>query len=393
MVVFERGVIIDVEGLNGLSVVVLMISVEVKVDEVWVLGEAVWGLLLDFPFVVASLVGAAVDFVEGVVLEETVEGVWIVTRVGEFGLTVDVDIKLGVTVLVVMVDCECFDVVMNGVENLVVGFDTVDTVGLAELGDDDRGLLVEVSVMIGVTDDPWLVIGGWVDFSADVVIWTLEEEFDVLDVVDSVGRDVVITEFDTSDSLVAVGDNVKGVIGTLWEDAVCTDVAEDSEDFIGVDGSWLADGSWVVKGLVGVFLVGCSADVWVTWEVIEGEEEDGLADTSAFVEEITVGVWSLLEVLGGPLVVTVDVENVDSDTPMVVTIAEDVNWSCVGEDIIVVVGSWLVDWSWVVLITISVVSVGCSGDVWLTWDVIEGDAEGGLADNFVTVEVITVVVW
>lgn len=40
-VAFERGVIVDVEGLNVLTVVVLMISVEVKVDEVWVLGEAV----------------------------------------------------------------------------------------------------------------------------------------------------------------------------------------------------------------------------------------------------------------------------------------------------------------------------------------------------------------
>ena len=41
--------------------------------------------------------------------------------------------------------------------------------------------------------------------------------------------------------------------------------------------------------------------------------------------------------------VTVEVDNVDSDSPVVVTIAEDVNCTCVGEDIIVVDCSWLVD--------------------------------------------------
>ena len=40
---------------------------------------------------------------------------------------------------------------------------------------------------------------------------------------------------------------------------------------------------------------------------------------------------------------TVDVDKVDSDSPVVVVVVEVVSCASVGEDIIVVDGSWLVD--------------------------------------------------
>ena len=51
----------------------------------------------------------------------------------------------------------------------------------------------------------------------------------------------------------------------------------------------------------------------------------------------------MLEVAVDALVVIVDVGSVDSDSPVVVPITEDVNCASVGEDILVVDGSWLVD--------------------------------------------------
>lgn len=80
-----------------------MDSADVKVFEVVVVGEDVGRMLLDFSYVVASLVGGAEGCVKGVMLEETVEGVRIVTVVFEFGLKLVGD-KVGVITVVLIVE-------------------------------------------------------------------------------------------------------------------------------------------------------------------------------------------------------------------------------------------------------------------------------------------------
>lgn len=190
-----------------------MISTDVKAFEV---GVNVFGLQLDFSFVVALLVGTAVGFVKGVMLEETAEGVSVCV-VFEFGLTVDVGVKVGVTTLVVIVDLTidvtvcvvCIEVVVSDVENLVGGCDTVDVpvVGVTALVDMESGRLVVKNV----------VIGGIIEVTLDV---------DALDLVDRGGPVVVTPEFDTDDAVAvgAIGD-VEVVTETLGEDAVCTVVS------------------------------------------------------------------------------------------------------------------------------------------------------------------------
>lgn len=157
--------------------------------------------------------GTAVGCVKGVVLEETIEGVSVVF---EFGLTVDVGVKDGVTTLVVIVEMTvditvcvvCFEAVVSDVENSVGGCDTVEVaVGVTVLVDVESGWLVVKSV----------VIGGIVEVTPDA---------DALDLVDCVGPVVVTPEFDTDDTVVAIGvtGDAEVVNETLREDEVCTAV-------------------------------------------------------------------------------------------------------------------------------------------------------------------------
>lgn len=135
------------------TVLGLKVSADVKVCEADVV------LVLDFTFVVSSLVAAAVGFVKGNVLEVTVEDVWTAIVVSEFGLTADVDVRVGASSLVVFV--VSLEVVVGEVETTVGGCVIVDRVvrGVIVLTDVESGWLVVKSVVIvGLVDVTWVVI-------------------------------------------------------------------------------------------------------------------------------------------------------------------------------------------------------------------------------------------